>query len=226
MWLRNCWQVAAFTTEVIGGSSSRGGSSTSRSCSSARGRPRGRLPGPLPAPLRAALERHPDRRELALHVPWTDLRPRRQVRADPGAGPHPGQGVREGVPGASSATSSCGSGWATRRRPTRRSSPTCTGWTRPAGSRPRAITLEANYRLLNDNLLDLSHETYVHGKTIGHDSVAESPVAFRNVGNAVHVDKEMTACNPPPFYQFSLASRPPTRSTAGSTRCISRRDSS
>ena len=33
----------------------------------------------------------------------------------------------------------------------------------------------ANYKLLNDNLLDLSHETYVHGKTIGHDSVAESP---------------------------------------------------
>jgi vanillate O-demethylase monooxygenase subunit len=60
----------------------------------------------------------------------------------------------------------------------------------------------ANYKLLNDNLLDLSHETYVHGKTIGHDSVAETPIAFRTEGNAVYVDKEMTACNPPPFYQY------------------------
>jgi vanillate O-demethylase monooxygenase subunit len=60
----------------------------------------------------------------------------------------------------------------------------------------------ANYKLLNDNLLDLSHETYVHGKTIGHDSVAETPFSFRTEGNAVYVDKEMKACNPPPFYQY------------------------
>ena len=62
--------------------------------------------------------------------------------------------------------------------------------------------VKANYKLLNDNLLDLSHETYVHGKTIGHDSVAESPIAIRMDGNAVYVDKEMKDCNPPPFYQY------------------------
>jgi phenylpropionate dioxygenase-like ring-hydroxylating dioxygenase large terminal subunit len=62
--------------------------------------------------------------------------------------------------------------------------------------------VKANYKLLNDNLLDLSHETYVHGKTIGHDSVAETPIAIRNDVNAVYVDKEMKNCNPPPFYQY------------------------
>jgi len=62
--------------------------------------------------------------------------------------------------------------------------------------------VRANYKLLNDNLLDLSHETYVHGKTIGHESVAETPIAIRMEGNAVYVDKEMKSCNPPPFYQY------------------------
>ena len=60
----------------------------------------------------------------------------------------------------------------------------------------------ANYRLLNDNLLDLSHETYVHGKTIGHEAVAESPVAVRADDKGVYVDKEMKDCTPPPFYQY------------------------
>ena len=62
--------------------------------------------------------------------------------------------------------------------------------------------VKAGYKLLNDNLLDLSHETYVHGKTIGHESVAETPISIRTEGNAVYVDKEMKACNPPPFYQY------------------------
>lgn len=62
--------------------------------------------------------------------------------------------------------------------------------------------VKASYKLLNDNLLDLSHETYVHGKTIGHDSVAETPIEIRMENNAVYVDKEMKACNPPPFYQY------------------------
>lgn len=63
--------------------------------------------------------------------------------------------------------------------------------------------VKANYRLLNDNLLDLSHETYVHGKTIGNAAVAESPVSVRVESDRVLVDKEMKACNPPPFYQYT-----------------------
>jgi vanillate O-demethylase monooxygenase subunit len=62
--------------------------------------------------------------------------------------------------------------------------------------------VEANYKLLNDNLLDLSHETYVHTRTIGDEAVAESPVTMRVEENAVYVDKDMKACNPPPFYQY------------------------
>ena len=81
--------------------------------------------------------------------------------------------------------------------------PTCTGWTIRNGSSSEGYHhVEANYRLLNDNLLDLSHETYVHAKTIGHEAVAETPISIRVENNAVYVDKEMPTCNPPPFYQF------------------------
>jgi phenylpropionate dioxygenase-like ring-hydroxylating dioxygenase large terminal subunit len=62
--------------------------------------------------------------------------------------------------------------------------------------------VKANYKLLNDNLLDLSHETYVHAKTIGNEAVAETPISIKVEGNAVYVNKEIPLCNPPPFYQY------------------------
>jgi len=62
--------------------------------------------------------------------------------------------------------------------------------------------IAANYRLLNDNLLDLSHETYVHTRTIGHEAVAETPIAIKIDEGAVRIDKDMPGCTPPPFYQF------------------------
>ena len=41
----------------------------------------------------------------------------------------------------------------------------------------------ANYQLVNDNLLDLSHESFVHEETIGNESVAEAPCHVTLVGN-------------------------------------------
>jgi phenylpropionate dioxygenase-like ring-hydroxylating dioxygenase large terminal subunit len=62
--------------------------------------------------------------------------------------------------------------------------------------------IKANYKLLNDNLLDLSHETYVHVHTIGNEAVADTPVEVRSDGDAVYVTKEIASCNPPPLYQY------------------------
>ncbi len=71
--------------------------------------------------------------------------------------------------------------------------------------------IEANFRLLNDNLLDLSHETYVHQRTIGHEAVAESPVAIEADERSVRIVKEMPGCTPPPFYQFLGRLKPTDR---------------
>ncbi len=62
--------------------------------------------------------------------------------------------------------------------------------------------IAASYKLLNDNLLDLSHETYVHVHTIGNEAVADTPVVVKSDDKAVYVAKEIERCNPPPLYQY------------------------
>jgi vanillate O-demethylase monooxygenase subunit len=60
--------------------------------------------------------------------------------------------------------------------------------------------IDADYRLLNDNLLDLSHESFVHVETIGNSYVADSPVVARIVDGTVRAHRFMQNCDPPPFY--------------------------
>lgn len=67
---------------------------------------------------------------------------------------------------------------------------TCTGYHHVA----------ANYQLLNDNLLDLSHESYVHDDTIGNDAVAEAPVSATLRNGKLHVHRDIFDSEAPPFY--------------------------
>ncbi|MGC2778647.1 MAG: aromatic ring-hydroxylating dioxygenase subunit alpha [Bradyrhizobium sp.] len=59
----------------------------------------------------------------------------------------------------------------------------------------------ANYQLVNDNLLDLSHESFVHEETIGNEAVAEAPVSVSLEGDVVRVHREMFNIDAPPFYK-------------------------
>lgn len=66
------------------------------------------------------------------------------------------------------------------------------------------LHFNCDYRLINDNLLDLSHETYIHKHTIGSDAVADSPVVTSVIGDrVVRAHREMPDIEPPPF--FALA---------------------
>ena len=60
--------------------------------------------------------------------------------------------------------------------------------------------IAADYRLLVDNLLDLSHESFVHVDTIGNGAVADSPVTAQIVDGRVKVHRFMANNPPPPFY--------------------------
>jgi phenylpropionate dioxygenase-like ring-hydroxylating dioxygenase large terminal subunit len=66
----------------------------------------------------------------------------------------------------------------------------CSGYTRA----------EANYQLFTDNLLDLSHESFLHEATIGNEAVAEAPVKTTVADGQVRVHREIANCEPPPFY--------------------------
>ena len=61
--------------------------------------------------------------------------------------------------------------------------------------------LDCHYQLLADNLMDLSHEAYVHRGTIGTDAVSETPATASRDGSHVIVERIMPDCPAPPFYQ-------------------------
>ncbi|MBN9082020.1 MAG: hypothetical protein BGP04_09205 [Rhizobiales bacterium 62-17] len=60
--------------------------------------------------------------------------------------------------------------------------------------------IDAHYQLINDNLLDLSHETFVHPHTIGNHAVAESPLTVSEGEGTVIAHRDILNCEPPPFY--------------------------
>lgn len=74
------------------------------------------------------------------------------------------------------------------------------GWASTTGY----LHFNCDYRLINDNLLDLSHETFIHKHTIGNDTVADSP-AITNIidRRVVRVHREMPDIEPPPFFALS-----------------------
>lgn len=64
---------------------------------------------------------------------------------------------------------------------------------------------KCDYRLINDNLLDLSHETYIHKHTIGNMAVADAPVVSSvQDGRVVRAHREMPDVEPPPFFAMAL----------------------
>ena len=72
------------------------------------------------------------------------------------------------------------------------------GW-RAAGCR---IPMECDYRLGIDNLLDLSHLTYVHATTLGNAAVAEqAEVRTERHGAGVRVTRWMIDVPAPPMYR-------------------------
>ena len=75
------------------------------------------------------------------------------------------------------------------------------GWTTVSGMEP----LAAPYGLLVDNLLDLSHETYLHGGHIGTPEVADTPIKTEvdDEQQVVHVSRHMDDAECPPFYRDS-----------------------
>lgn len=59
--------------------------------------------------------------------------------------------------------------------------------------------LEADYQLVADNLLDLSHETYLHSSTIGHEGIPDFPIKTEQDESELRVGRYMTDVEAPPF---------------------------
>lgn len=69
----------------------------------------------------------------------------------------------------------------------------------------KVIHVKCNYRLVIDNLMDLTHETYVHGSSIGNRAVAEAPFTVTHGDGRATVTRWMLDIEPPPFWRAQLA---------------------
>ena len=61
-----------------------------------------------------------------------------------------------------------------------------------------------DYRLMIDNLMDLTHETYVHATSIGQREIEEAAPATRVESNAVITSRFMSNIAAPPFWRAAL----------------------
>ena len=61
-----------------------------------------------------------------------------------------------------------------------------------------------DYRLMVDNLMDLTHETHVHAGSIGQPEIMEAPIATRVDGDEVVVERWMPGIDAPPFWKEAL----------------------
>jgi len=64
--------------------------------------------------------------------------------------------------------------------------------------------IQADYRLMIDNLMDLTHETYVHSTSIGQKEIDETPVNTRADGDHVITSRFMDNVMAPPFWRANL----------------------
>ena len=74
------------------------------------------------------------------------------------------------------------------------------------------LTIHApcNYQLILDNLMDLTHEEFVHGSSIGQDELSESAFHTRvEDDGSVTVERWMLDVMPPPFWRKNIRDRFP-----------------
>jgi vanillate monooxygenase len=64
--------------------------------------------------------------------------------------------------------------------------------------------VKCDYRLMVDNLMDLTHETYVHTTSIGQKEIDETPVTTKAEGDHVTTSRFMDNVMAPPFWRANL----------------------
>lgn len=64
--------------------------------------------------------------------------------------------------------------------------------------------INCDYRLMIDNLMDLTHETYVHASSIGQPEIEEAAPETKVNGEEVTTSRYMENISAPPFWQAAL----------------------
>jgi len=73
----------------------------------------------------------------------------------------------------------------------------------------RTIAVAANYQLVLDNLMDLTHEEFVHSSSIGQDELSESDFVVTHDDRTVTITRWMRNIDPPPFWLKNMRDKFP-----------------
>lgn len=65
-------------------------------------------------------------------------------------------------------------------------------------------SLKCDYRLVVDNLMDLTHETYVHAGSIGDEAITAAPFEATHTQTTATMTRWMIGIDPPPFWAKQL----------------------
>jgi phenylpropionate dioxygenase-like ring-hydroxylating dioxygenase large terminal subunit len=68
----------------------------------------------------------------------------------------------------------------------------------------KTIRVKCDYRLVVDNLMDLTHETFVHSSSIGNEAVAEAPFDVTHGEKTATVTRWMRGIDAPSFWASQL----------------------
>jgi phenylpropionate dioxygenase-like ring-hydroxylating dioxygenase large terminal subunit len=71
------------------------------------------------------------------------------------------------------------------------------------------IPVNCNFQLVLDNLMDLTHEEFVHGSSIGQEELSESDFVVSHEGNTVTVTRWMLNIDAPPFWRKNIQDKFP-----------------
>ena len=72
-----------------------------------------------------------------------------------------------------------------------------------------SITIRANYQIIIDNLLDLSHTSYLHDGILGNADTVESEISVEQDGDDVVVGRHATNSAPPGMFAQFWPNHPP-----------------
>jgi phenylpropionate dioxygenase-like ring-hydroxylating dioxygenase large terminal subunit len=64
--------------------------------------------------------------------------------------------------------------------------------------------MKCDYRLVVDNLMDLTHETFVHAGSIGDEAITKVPFEVMHTDRTVTLTRWMLGIEPPPFWARQL----------------------
>jgi vanillate O-demethylase monooxygenase subunit len=64
--------------------------------------------------------------------------------------------------------------------------------------------IACNYQLMIDNLMDLTHETYVHSTSIGQPEIDETPCKTTADGDSAVTSRFMNGIKAPPFWRMAM----------------------